>query len=119
MHSGENDSADSIHDTVRAAGLPPGPDELHTIGPDQQTFDALARWVPEYGDLFCVQSRDRRDPSFVVSNPEYIKHILLTNHENYAKGVGFERVRMLLGNGIIVSDGETLARARRLRAAGS
>ena len=114
MHSGENDSADSIHDTVRAAGLPPGPDELHTIGPDQQTFDALARWLPEFGDFFCVQSKDRRDPSLVVSNPEYIKHILLTNHENYAKGVGFERVRMLLGNGIIVSDGEEWRRQRTM-----
>ena len=114
MHSGENDSADSIHDTVRAAGLPAGPDELHTIGPDQQTFEALARWLPEFGDFFCVQSKDRRDPSLVVSNPEYIKHILLTNHENYAKGVGFERVRMLLGNGIIVSDGEEWRRQRTM-----
>ena len=74
---------------------PPGPDELHTIGPGYPTFAALARWVPEYGDLFCVQSKDRRDLSYVVSNPEYIKQILLTNHENYVKGVGFERVRML------------------------
>lgn len=114
MRSGENDSTGSIRDTVRAAGLPHGPDELHTIGPDQATFDALARWVPEYGDLFCVQSRDRRDPSLVVSNPAYIRHILLTNHENYAKGVGFERVKMLLGNGIIVSDGEEWRRQRTM-----
>ena len=70
--------------------------------------------MPEYGDFFCVQSKDRRDPSFVVSNPEYIKQILLTNHENYAKGVGFERVKMLLGNGIIVSDGEEWRRQRTM-----
>lgn len=106
MQSRENDSPGS--------SLPTGPDELHTIGPDHQTFAALARWIPEYGDFFCVQSRDRRDPSFVVSNPEYIKQILLTNHENYAKGVGFERVKMLLGNGIIVSDGEEWRRQRTM-----
>lgn len=114
MRSGENDPTGSIRDTVRPAGLPPGPDELHTIGPDQLTFDALARWVPEYGDFFCVQSKDRRDLSFVVSNPGYIRQILLTNHENYAKGVGFERVKMLLGNGIIVSDGEDWRRQRTM-----
>lgn len=114
MRSGENDSTGPIHDTVRPAGLPAGPDELHTIGPDQQTFDALARWVPEYGELFAVQSKDRRDASFVVSNPEFIKQILLTNHENYVKGVGFERVKMLLGNGIIVSDGEEWRRQRTM-----
>ena len=94
--------------------LPPGPDELHTIGPGYPTFAALARWVPEFGDLFCVQSQDRRDPGYVVSNPDYIKQILLTNHENYAKGVGFERVKMLLGNGIIVSDGEEWRRQRTM-----
>lgn len=114
MQSREHDSKGAVHDAVREAGLPHGPTELHTIGPDHQTFDALARWVPEYGDFFCVQSRDRRDPSFVVSNPEYIKQILLTNHENYVKGVGFERVKMLLGNGIIVSDGEEWRRQRTM-----
>jgi cytochrome P450 len=50
----------------------------------------------------------------VVSNPEFLKHILLTNHENYVKGVGFERVKMLLGNGIIVSDGEEWRRQRTM-----
>ena len=114
MQSREHDSPGTVHDAVREAGLPPGPTELHTIGPDQETFAALARWVPEYGDLFCVQSRDRRDPSFVVSHPEYIRQILLTNHENYIKGVGFERVKMLLGNGIIVSDGEEWRRQRTM-----
>jgi cytochrome P450 len=114
MVSRENDSPDAVHDASREPGLPPGPAELHTIGPGLPTFDALARWIPEYGELFCVQSRDRRDPSFVVSSPAYIKQILLTNHENYAKGVGFERVKMLLGNGIIVSDGEEWRRQRTM-----
>jgi len=114
MVSRENDSPGVVHDAIRDAGLPPGPDELHTIGPGLATFDALARWVPEYGDFFCLQSRDRRDPSFVVSNPAFIKQILLTNHENYVKGVGFERVKMLLGNGIIVSDGEEWRRQRTM-----
>jgi cytochrome P450 len=114
MRFREHDSPGTIHEAVREAGLPPAPAELHTIGPGYETFAALARWVPEYGDIFCVQSKDRRDPSFVVSSPEFIKHILLTNHENYAKGVGFERVKMLLGNGIIVSDGEEWRRQRTM-----
>ncbi len=94
--------------------LPPGPTERHTLGPDPETMALLARWVPEYGDLFAVQSDDRRDPSYVVSRPDHLKHILLTNHENYAKGVGFERVKMLLGNGIIVSDGAEWRRQRTM-----
>ena len=114
MESRENDSPGAVLDTARDLHLPAGPEELHTIGPDPGTFAALARWIPAYGDFFCVQSRDRRDPSFVVSKPEHLKHILLTNHENYTKGVGFERVKMLLGNGIIVSDGEEWRRQRTM-----
>jgi cytochrome P450 len=110
MQPGERQTADQDG----TAPVVTGPAEMHTIGPDRPTFDALARWIPEFGDFFCVQSRDRRDPSFVVSNPEYIRQVLLTNHENYAKGVGFERVKMLLGNGIIVSDGEEWRRQRTM-----
>ncbi len=40
--------------------------------------------------------------------------MLVSNHKNYAKGVGFERVAMLLGNGIIVSDGDFWRSQRRM-----
>lgn len=95
-------------------GLPAGPDEQHTIGPDPGTLDFLERHIPQYGDLMLVRSRDRRDPSYVLSNPDHIRRVLLGNHENYAKGVGFERVKMLLGNGIIVSDGVEWRRQRTM-----
>jgi len=114
MHSGETKTSGPVREAARPGGLPPGPDELHTLRPDRATFDALARWVPRYGDIFCVLSRERRDPSYVLSSPELIKQVLLTNHENYAKGVGFELVKMLLGNGIIVSDGDEWRRQRTL-----
>ena len=114
MLSGDKGTNGIIQDAVRDPALPPGPSELHSLGPDQQTFDLLSRWVPQYGDIFCVQSATRKDPSFVISRPEYLKQVLLTNHENYAKGVGFERVKMLLGNGIIVSDGDEWRRQRTM-----
>jgi cytochrome P450 len=49
-----------------------------------------------------------------VNDPDVIKHILIKNNKNYLKGVGFERVKMLLGNGIIVSDGPVWRRQRRM-----
>jgi enediyne biosynthesis protein E7 len=42
----------------------------------------------------------------VVSDPETIKRVLVSNHRNYTIGVGLDRVRLLVGNGIIVSEGE-------------
>lgn len=50
----------------------------------------------------------------MLNDPDAVKHILVKNHENYQKGPGFERVKMLLGNGIIVSDGTFWRKQRRL-----
>ena len=42
------------------------------------------------------------------------RRLLVRHHGKYVKGPGFERVKMLLGNGLIVSDGETWRRSRRM-----
>lgn len=81
---------------------------------DAMTFGRLADWIPAYGDLIHVPPQVRKAPAFVVNHPDFIKHILVSNHANYHKGVGFERVKMLLGNGIIVSDGPFWRRQRRM-----
>jgi cytochrome P450 len=52
--------------------------------------------------------------SYLVTDPDTLKHILISNHSNYIKGPGFERVKMLLGNGIIVSDGDFWRRQRTM-----
>jgi len=38
----------------------------------------------------------------------------VTNHRNYTKGVGIDRVRLLLGHGIMTSEGEFWRRQRRM-----
>jgi cytochrome P450 len=94
--------------------LPPGPAERFTLNADPESLKVLHRLAAEYGDLVCVWSKDRQHPSLFLNNPEHIKQVLVANHANYVKGVGFERVRMLLGNGIITSDGEHWRRQRTL-----
>jgi len=86
--------------------LPPGPPDGFDINVDDETFDRLGEWVARYGDIFSVKPESRSAPSIVLNNPDYVKQVLISNHRNYQKGVGFERIKMLLGNGIIVSDGD-------------
>lgn len=93
---------------------PPGPTERYTLHADGATLALLTRLTAEYGEFFRVDSDDRRDPSFVLHDPALIRQVLVTNQPNYAKGVGFERVKMLLGNGIIVSDGDDWRRQRTM-----
>lgn len=101
-------------DTHRQPRTPPGPAERYTLNADPATLDLLERLTAEYGETLCVHSADRKDLSYVLHDPAHIRHVLVTNHGNYVKGVGFERVKMLLGNGIIVSDGEDWRRQRTM-----
>lgn len=91
-----------------------GPDEPFDINVDEATFANLALWSRQYGDVVSVKPRLRKSPAWVLNNPEHVRHVLIGNHRNYAKGVGFERIKMLLGNGIIVSDGDFWRSQRRM-----
>ena len=92
----------------------PGPAEPFDVNVDLETFDKLQLWIREHGDLFAIKPQKRRDPAVLLNNPEHVKQVLIGNHRNYVKGVGFERVAMLLGNGIIVSDGDFWRSQRRM-----
>ena len=92
----------------------PGPSEPFDVNVDRTTFDKLGEWVAQYGSVVAIAPLKRRDPAVLLNNPEHVKHVLIGNHRNYTKGVGFERVAMLLGNGIIVSDGDFWRSQRRM-----
>ncbi len=94
--------------------LAPGPDAPLTIDIDLESQQAIATLLGEYGDIVKLNDTKRQNLSYVITNPDAIKHILVSNHTNYMKGTGFERVKMLLGNGIIVSDGEFWRRQRTM-----
>ena len=50
----------------------------------------------------------------IINHPDYIKEVFVTEHKNMRKGTGFDRVKILLGNGLIVSDGEFWKRQKRI-----
>jgi cytochrome P450 len=52
--------------------------------------------------------------AYVISSPEYAQHILRANWQNYTKGQEFKRVALLLGNGLVVSEGELWKKQRRM-----
>ena len=91
-----------------------GPSDPFDINVDDESFIKLGQWLAEYGDIVILAPKQRKSPAFVLNNPELVRHVLVGNHRNYTKGVGFERVKMLLGNGIIVSDGDFWRSQRRM-----
>ncbi|WP_430877881.1 cytochrome P450 [Granulosicoccus sp. 3-233] len=97
-----------------AARQAPGPQEPFDVNVDDASFEKLALWKEQYGDTITVKPLERQSPALVLNNPDHVRHVLIGNHRNYNKGVGFERVKMLLGNGIIVSDGDFWRSQRRM-----
>ncbi len=100
--------------TNKSVILPHGPIEKYDLNTTPESFELIKTLMPSYPDICRIQSPTRQSDSYLVNNPEYVKHILVKNHENYNKGIGFNRVKMLLGNGIIVSDGPFWRRQRRM-----
>lgn len=94
--------------------FPPGPAETFTLNLDLGTLNAITDMVEKYGDIVKLSVSGRSNPTYLVIDADYAQHILIGNHSNYIKGVGFERVKMLLGNGIIVSGGDFWRRQRTL-----
>lgn len=98
-----------------SAGVsPPGPSEKNDLHIAAGSFPVIEDLLRRYPDICAVPAASRKSDACLVNHPDLIKRVLIDNHRNYLKGPGFERVKMLLGNGIIVSDGETWKRQRRM-----
>jgi enediyne biosynthesis protein E7 len=81
------------------------------------TDDSLSRMIEDgavFGDIYRVHAPGRNSDTWVLADPETIKRVLVSNHRNYTIGVGLDRVRILVGNGIIVSEGEVWKRQHRM-----
>lgn len=72
----------------------------------------LQRLARTDGDL--VHFRLGLQDVYLVSKPEWIKDILVTNQTNFTKSRFLERAKILLGDGLLTSEGEFHRRQRRL-----
>ena len=77
------------------------------------TLQKLTILQAEHGNMFAFKT-SKDSLAYFINEPTLIKELLVKNHSNYKKGPGFERIEMLLGNGLIVSDGEIWRRSRRM-----
>jgi enediyne biosynthesis protein E7 len=94
--------------------LPPESDQRFDIGSTADSLDRMRGLYGQHGDAYRVYAPGRQSHTWVFNHPDDVRRILIANHKNYAKGVGFDRIKILLGNGIIVSEGEFWKRQRRM-----
>ncbi|HTV04865.1 MAG TPA: cytochrome P450 [Acidobacteriaceae bacterium] len=82
--------------------IPVGPTEKYNPSHDLLTW--LSDNFKQFGDVYLASIYG--DDVYVVSDPHYADYILRANWQNYKKGQAIKRVGMLLGNGLMVSEGE-------------
>ena len=96
--------------------LPPGPrPRLPGVLPLALARDRVRvfrRLAAEHGDVagFTIG----RQPIVLLSHPNQIRDLLVTNARLVAKGRGLEQAKRLLGEGLLTSEGELHLRQRRL-----
>jgi cytochrome P450 len=95
---------------------PPGPKNPPIIGNlyafRSDPLGFLGNATREYGDL--VYFKVARQHMYVVNHPDYVREILVNNQANFIKSRALQRAKILLGEGLLTSEGQHHLRQRRL-----
>lgn len=78
----------------------------------RRPLDFLPSLAKEYGD--AVAFRIGKQPIILLSHPDQIRDVLVTNARQFHKGRGLERAKILLGEGLLTSEDDFHLRQRRL-----
>jgi cytochrome P450 len=69
--------------------------------------------VQEYGDVVRLRAGPRT--LHLVRNPDHVRHVLQENNRNYGREtVGYQKLKLALGEGLVTSEGEFWRRQRRI-----
>jgi len=66
----------------------------------------------QYGDISYFRLGPQE--AFFLNHPDLIKDVLVTNHQNFHKGLALQRAKRLLGEGLLTSEEDFHRRQRRL-----
>ncbi len=96
--------------------LPPGPTSRSPFGQllsvRRDILGFLTRLVAEFGDVASFRAGPIR--GVLLSHPDHVQEVLATNHRNFEKGRPLRLARVLLGEGLLTSEGEFHARQSRI-----
>ncbi|HIA05763.1 MAG TPA: cytochrome P450 [Flavobacteriales bacterium] len=96
--------------------LPPSPPGHklfgHITGFAKDPLNYMMKISREHGGI--LYSRVINYKIVLISKPEYVKYILQENNRNYTKTSGYKPLKLLLGKGLITSEGDLWLKQRRL-----
>jgi len=97
-----------------AKSAPPEAELRFDVGSTDDSLERMIELFARLGDVYRVYVPIRRSYTYVIHHPDDVKRVLVSNHRNYTKGTGIDRIKLLLGKGIMTSEGERWKRQRSL-----
>jgi cytochrome P450 len=95
---------------------PPGPKSKSLLGnmplAGADPLGVYSRWATEYGGIFHY--RFLWNHIYFLSDPDYIDYVLVRNASNFIKDRTTRNIRWLIGDGLVLTEGEHWMRQRRL-----
>ncbi|MGY4448982.1 cytochrome P450 [Bradyrhizobium sp. i1.3.1] len=105
--------------SVRRPIIPPTPPRA----PDDMSFlgrvavlkqNMIATWGQRAYEEEVIKGRFFLHNSFILNQPNAIRHVLLSNYENYTRTpAGIRMLRPVLGEGVLIAEGHAWAHQRR------
>lgn len=96
--------------------VPPGPRSwipgANLRALQYRPLDFLAGLARDYGD--AAHFRIGPQQMFFFSDPELVREVLVTRNASFMKGLALQRTKVVLGEGLLTSEGELHRRQRRL-----
>jgi cytochrome P450 len=103
-------------ETLPASRVPSGPKGLPILG---SFLDAIRdplglfeRTRAEHGDIALFRFGPFR--YVLVNDPDDVQHVLVANHRNYVKSRSYRGLALVLGQGLVTSEGDLWRRQRKL-----
>ena len=86
---------------------------MGTVGPFLRgdLLHPFVRFFEQYGPLFRVRLPLGHN-LVMLAHPDAVEHVLRSRRENYVKGSVYDGARILLGNGLVTSEGAFWRRQR-------
>jgi cytochrome P450 len=75
-------------------------------------LEQLTRWANAPGDIICF--REWGETFYLVKTPQLVHEVLVSKGRHFKKGRSLERLRKIVGNGLLTSEGDFYLRQRRL-----
>jgi cytochrome P450 len=75
-------------------------------------LELFTRAIHEHGDIVGLTMLHYK--YVLLVNPDAIRHVLVENHKNYEKSRNYKGLRVVLGQGLVTSEGDLWRRQRKL-----